>query len=237
MSFIAVFLAEHLGKRVGASLAALMPVLLIVAAAAMLFLGGNASGRAEAKAGYDAAIAAKELGNERALSQQRADALADLEAAVALGERLQAEIDALSERREQAVRTIVKRIPHVTTVYLPAPGAEPVALPACPFTVGYQRLWNAALTLDRLRPDPDAPAAGMDAAAEPAADSAAAGADHTAGADPGSAADSALQIAAGLTPAAILENHTLNAERCAGIEVSRRALLAWHREQKVAAAP
>lgn len=38
-----------------------------------------------------------------------------------------------------------ERIPHVTTRYLPAPAAAPVAIPRCVFTAGWLRDYNAAL--------------------------------------------------------------------------------------------
>lgn len=38
-----------------------------------------------------------------------------------------------------------ERIPHVTTVYRPAPAAEPVAIPRCVFTAGWLRDFNLAL--------------------------------------------------------------------------------------------
>lgn len=38
-----------------------------------------------------------------------------------------------------------ERIPHVSTVYRPAPAAEPVALPRCVFTAGWVRDYNLAL--------------------------------------------------------------------------------------------
>lgn len=38
-----------------------------------------------------------------------------------------------------------ERIPHVTTVYRPAPAAEPVAIPHCVFTAGWVRDFNLAL--------------------------------------------------------------------------------------------
>lgn len=38
-----------------------------------------------------------------------------------------------------------ERIPHVTTVYRPAPAAEPVAIPRCVFTAGWLRDYNLAL--------------------------------------------------------------------------------------------
>lgn len=43
---------------------------------------------------------------------------------------------------------IEERIPHVTTVYRPAPAAEPVAIPHCVFTAGWLRDYNAALGAD-----------------------------------------------------------------------------------------
>lgn len=42
-------------------------------------------------------------------------------------------------------KQIEERIPHVTTIYRPAPTAEPVAIPLCVFTAGWLRDYNLAL--------------------------------------------------------------------------------------------
>lgn len=167
------------------------------------------------------------LQHERALSDQRARSLKLLNESVAIAEQLRDHIDRLAQQRQTTVRTIIKRIPDVTTVYLPAPGAAAEPLPACLFTAGYRRLWNTALEADRLRAATDPDATSVDAGALAAADSAAAGSTDTTPGEPAAGAE--LAIAAGVTPAALLENHTLNAERCAGIEDSRTALIQWIR--------
>ncbi|MDH0894373.1 MULTISPECIES: lysis protein [unclassified Pseudomonas] len=80
-----------------------------------------------------------------------------------------------------------ERIPHVTTVYRPAPAAEPVPIPRCVFTAGWVRDFNLALTR-----------AGMPAAAGGAGAPLAAAATEPA---PGSAAE---LLESGVTPADIL---------------------------------
>lgn len=45
-------------------------------------------------------------------------------------------------------KQLEERIPHVTTVYRPAPAAAPVAIPHCVFTAGWLRDYNAALGAD-----------------------------------------------------------------------------------------
>ena len=172
------------------------------------------------------------LQHERALSDQRARSLKLLNESVAIAEELRDHVDRLAKARQTTVRTIIKRIPDVTTLYVPSAGAALEPLPACLFTAGYRRLWNAALEADRLRAAADSDATGVDVDPRAAADSAAAGSTDPAPAEPAAAAE--LAIAAGVTPAALLENHTLNAERCAGIEDSRAALIVWLRDVRAA---
>lgn len=49
------------------------------------------------------------------------------------------------DRFTTEAKQIEERIPHVTTVYRPAPAAEPVAIPHCVFTAGWLRDYNLAL--------------------------------------------------------------------------------------------
>lgn len=52
---------------------------------------------------------------------------------------------AAQDRVAFAAKQIEERIPHVTTLYRPAPAAEPVAIPHCVFTAGWLRDYNLAL--------------------------------------------------------------------------------------------
>lgn len=49
------------------------------------------------------------------------------------------------DRHAQDQQQLQERIPHVTTVYRPAPAAAPVVIPRCVFTAGWLRDFNLAL--------------------------------------------------------------------------------------------
>lgn len=59
----------------------------------------------------------------------------------------QAEALLLSQQdgHDQDHQQLQERIPHVTTVYRPAPAAAPVVIPRCVFTAGWVRDFNLAL--------------------------------------------------------------------------------------------
>lgn len=103
------------------------------------------------------------LGDRQAAAAGAAD-LADLkrahaEQAVANGQRnlddLLSEMRRANDAEAQLINAksqhqteldhLQERIPNVTTVYLPAPAAKPVAIPRCVFTAGWLRDYNAAL--------------------------------------------------------------------------------------------
>jgi len=88
------------------------------------------------------------------------------------------------DRHAQDQQQLQERIPHVTTVYRPAPAAAPVVIPRCVFTAGWLRDYNLALGVS-------APAAGT--AATPA--------NQTAWPTPGTDAE---LLESGVTPADIL---------------------------------
>jgi hypothetical protein len=91
---------------------------------------------------------------------------------------------AAQDRVAFAAKQIEERIPHVTTVYRPAPAAKPVAIPHCVFTAGWLRDYNLALGV---------PAPGTGTAATHAAQAA----------WPAPGADAEL-LESGVTPADIL---------------------------------
>ncbi|OLF53786.1 lysis protein [Pseudomonas chlororaphis] len=49
------------------------------------------------------------------------------------------------ERHAEEKRQLQERIPHVTTQYIPAPGAVAKPIPRCVFTIGWLRDFNTAL--------------------------------------------------------------------------------------------
>lgn len=63
----------------------------------------------------------------------------------------------LMDQYAREKQQLQERIPHVTTQYLPAPGAAAQPIPRCVFTAGWLRDYNAALGV--LAPGPGATAA------------------------------------------------------------------------------
>ncbi|TBV10243.1 lysis protein [Stutzerimonas kirkiae] len=68
----------------------------------------------------------------------------------------------------EANQQLKERIPNVTTVYRPAPAAEPVAIPRCVFTAGWLRDYNLALGASLPASGAGTAAPGTAAAAWPA---------------------------------------------------------------------
>jgi hypothetical protein len=131
--------------------------------------------------------------------------LQQLQALQAKGEALQAKFDTARAQTVVEYRTITKEVPHVTTVYRPAPGAALQPLPAAVFTRGFVRVWNSAL-------DPGVPAPAGGAAPAPGA------------------ADPADDLASGLQQQQLLENHVDNAAGCTAVRQQLNALIDWHQQ-------
>lgn len=99
---------------------------------------------------YAAALGAADLEKLRGSHAQRAQQVAE-QNALELGRQVtranQAEAKLLEQQGQIAdyQQQLQERIPHVTTRYLPAPAAAPVAIPRCVFTAGWLRDYNAAL--------------------------------------------------------------------------------------------
>ncbi|WP_248915847.1 lysis protein [Pseudomonas moorei] len=55
------------------------------------------------------------------------------------------------ERFTEEKRQLQERIPHVTTQYIPAPGAAAKSIPRCVFTAGWLRDYNTALGVPSAR--------------------------------------------------------------------------------------
>lgn len=124
----------------------------------------------------------------------------------------QAEAAMLAERDRHTAQVgeLQERIPHVTTVYRPAPAAAPVAIPHCVFTAGWLRDYNLALGVP-------APAGG------------AAVADAQAAAWPASGADAEL-LESGVTPADILAHAQDYGRWARGNLAQLNALLDLHKD-------
>lgn len=130
---------------------------------------------------------------------------------------IQAGAELLQARQQLAAAhtQLARSIPHVTTVYRPAPDAPPIAIPEPVFTWGFVRVWNAATGACAV---PEADAAGRD--------------DATASACQAPGADPAGDLApSGLSQADILHGVNDYAARCRGIEAQLEALIDLHRQQ------
>jgi hypothetical protein len=63
------------------------------------------------------------------------------------------------DRHAEEKRQLQERIPHVTTQYIPAPGAAAKPIPRCVFTAGWLRDYNTALGVPTPGPGTTVPAA------------------------------------------------------------------------------
>ncbi|MFD2645118.1 hypothetical protein [Pseudomonas japonica] len=64
----------------------------------------------------------------------------------------EAQLSQAKVQHQKELEQLQERIPNVTTVYLPAPAAKPVAIPRCVFTAGWLRDYNAALGVPATAP-------------------------------------------------------------------------------------
>ncbi|MCY1403734.1 hypothetical protein D9M71_189240 [compost metagenome] len=152
----------------------LWPVLVVGAFTAVLVLNGNArydDGFQKAKAVGDKALAElrEQHANERAQAAQ--DHLLLFKQQVTRANEAEQRMLGAQQQLADANKQLQERIPHVTTVYRPAPAAAPVAIPHCVFTRGWVRDFNLALGAGLSTAGTGAPAAGAQAEAWPAAGS------------------------------------------------------------------
>lgn len=167
----------------------------------MLIKGIN-GGRAHG----DTLLAAQDKKHSEQMLAQLQARESDLKTAIQIRDDLtQALSLANADLAEQRVQ-LARKVPHVTTVYRPAPDAAPQPLPACVFTAGFVRDWNSALGL---------PEAGGTAEN---ADQQASETESSDGLD-----------ASAVTQADILSNHIDNAIRCRAIENQLTGLIDWHK--------
>ncbi len=118
---------------------------------AAVVIHGSASydrGYATARAEGDAALLNLQLQhtNERAQSLQ--DSMVQYKQQIARADQAEQLMQQTQQQLADAQRQLQERIPHVTTVYRPAPDVAPVAIPRCVFTRGWLRDYNAALGAD-----------------------------------------------------------------------------------------
>jgi len=126
---------------------------------------------------YAHALGAAELEKLRSTHAQQAQQVAEqnsLQLQQQVTRANQAEARMLEQQGQIAdyQQQLQERIPHVTTRYLPAPDAAPVAIPRCVFTAGWLHDYNAALGVPSAETDTtaagpaQAPGAAADAGAE-----------------------------------------------------------------------
>ncbi|AJO77500.1 hypothetical protein [Pseudomonas sp. MRSN 12121] len=105
---------------------------------------GYDQGFAQAKANGAAEIAI--LRETHALEKKAATdrALADLQAEQAKGNQLASQLADTRDNLRKTTDKLTGEISYVTNLYRRAIGAQPEPLPACVFTTGFVRVWNAA---------------------------------------------------------------------------------------------
>lgn len=126
----------------------LWPLLLVLLFLAATLLNGSArydDGLRKAKAEGDRALAElrEQYANQRAQAAQ--DNLVQLKQQITRADQAEQRMLDTQQQLADLQRQLQERIPHVTTVYRPAPAAAPVAIPHCVFTRGWVRDFNLAL--------------------------------------------------------------------------------------------
>lgn len=103
--------------------------------------GGYKKGKAEG----DAAVAELRLAHAEQALQAAIDSRVQLLQQVERANQAEALLLSQQAGHDQDHQQLQERIPHVTTVYRPAPAAAPVVIPRCVFTAGWVRDFNLAL--------------------------------------------------------------------------------------------
>lgn len=109
----------------------------------------------------DLATAARDAAVHQAESSQRA--LSRYRAQVEQANQLAQAVIDHRVQIEQLRLQLQRRASHVTTIYRPAPSAEPVPIPRTVFTAGFVRDWNAAFGLPAEPAGTDAASPGQQA--------------------------------------------------------------------------
>ncbi len=103
--------------------------------------GGYKKGKAEG----DAAVADLRLVHAEQARQAAIDSRVQLLQQIERANQAEALLLSQQAGHDQDHQQLQERIPHVTTVYRPAPAAAPVVIPRCVFTAGWVRDFNLAL--------------------------------------------------------------------------------------------
>lgn len=112
--------------------------------------GGYVLGHRVAKADGDTALAKLEESNASAAASAADEARLRLVSEVKRNNRLAQALADEKAVHAQEKQSLMRRIAHVTTVYVPAPGLAPLPLPPVVFTTGFVHEYNAALGLSAL---------------------------------------------------------------------------------------
>ncbi|WP_265284277.1 hypothetical protein [Verminephrobacter aporrectodeae] len=183
---------------------------LVLAGVAAVVAGGAGYGFGQrlARARGEAALAELQRVHAVALAKAADQARLRLVAEVERGHRLAQQMVDEKAVHAQEKRSVLRRIPNVTTVYVPAPGAAPEPLPRAVFTAGFVREYNGAIGAIGL----------------PAADTGAAAAGAGATAEAAPAPDAWLRDA-GLSQADILAHIADYGERCRNLDAQVNRLI------------
>ncbi|MDF3932950.1 lysis protein [Pseudomonas citronellolis] len=124
-------------------------------------------GFSKAKALGDAALAELREQHSQEAAKAAQDNLVQLRQQITRADLAEQRMLEAQQQLADAQHQLQERIPHVTTVYRPAPAAAPVAIPHCVFTRGFLRDFNIALGAGLPAAGASTSAAGAQAAAWP----------------------------------------------------------------------
>jgi len=204
--------------RIKATLATVGLVTGLAAGAGLVGLAlGHREGYRAAQAEGRATLAKLHATQAQLRAQNAEQATRRLAAEVQHGQQLAQQLAAEREHHATEKQALLKRIAHVTTVYVPVPGAAPEPLPRAVFTAGFVRQYNAAIGLDGA-PMP----ASTRGAAAPGAGQAPAAAQ---GLDAGLRHQFADLFDSGLSQADLLGHIADYGERCRNLESQLNRLL------------
>ncbi|KAB0473915.1 hypothetical protein K6V72_24280 [Ralstonia insidiosa] len=123
------------------------PLILLIALVIAMIGGGVGYhlGFKEATKNGDLAMSTYKTGLATVTAAGLNTALQNFGQRVALGNLLTSQLVDQERGNAQTAADLHAQVPHVTTVYRPAPAAQPVPVPACVFTRGWLRSYNAAI--------------------------------------------------------------------------------------------
>ena len=176
----------------------------------LALLAGGGTGYHLGTARGDARVATLQSEFDQAKLKAVASAVADRKREQARADKLAGELASTQADLQTAHINQSRKVPHVTTVYVPVQASTPVAIPPTVFSVGFARLWDDANGLG-------VPATGQTACSMD-------------GETPASeTVTEACLRDSGLGQADLLNNHIDNAARCRVIEATLDKYIQWHR--------